>query len=182
MSFKKQELTGKVINKLTVIKEAPRNKFDHIMWECLCECGETSFKRSSQLTGSNQVQSCGCISKMPEYEASRRDLQTRYKTAARKRGYAWNLTEAEFSAITKENCYYCGISPSKEHTAGKFNGFYVYNGIDRVDNTLGYSTENVVACCTECNRAKMDRDKEEFIKWAKRLVSHQNKVHSVADD
>jgi hypothetical protein len=52
---------------------------------------------------------------------------------------------------------------------------FVYNGLDRVDNTLGYLPGNVVACCTQCNGAKLNYTQEEFLFWANQLYSHQNR-------
>ena len=36
-------------------------------------------------------------------------------------------------------------------------------GIDRVDNTLGYTSNNVVSCCTECNFMKRTMNYQTFI-------------------
>lgn len=41
---------------------------------------------------------------------------------------------------------------------------YRYNGIDRVDNNKGYEIENVVTCCTDCNKKKLKKTQEEFRK------------------
>jgi hypothetical protein len=30
----------------------------------------------------------------------------------------------------------------------------VYNGIDRIDNTKGYTSGNCLACCIRCNKLK----------------------------
>jgi len=39
---------------------------------------------------------------------------------------------------------------------------YIYNGIDRVDNSLGYVKENCKSCCFRCNKIKRDMSLEEF--------------------
>ena len=36
------------------------------------------------------------------------------------------------------------------------NGQYLYNGIDRIDNKLGYIKGNMTPCCKICNHAKHD--------------------------
>jgi len=38
-----------------------------------------------------------------------------------------------------------------------------YNGIDRVDNSRGYESGNVVSCCGVCNMLKHVLSKEEFL-------------------
>lgn len=44
------------------------------------------------------------------------------------------------------------------------------NGIDRVDNTKGYSVENCVAACRRCNVAKADMAPDQFREWASRVA------------
>jgi hypothetical protein len=53
-------------------------------------------------------------------------------------------------------------------------GVYIYNGIDRVDNTRGYSIDNCVACCKQCNWAKRELPQQEFIDWIHRVSRHLN--------
>lgn len=49
------------------------------------------------------------------------------------------------------------------------------NGIDRVDNSLGYVADNCVPCCEACNRAKLQMSSTDFINLANRIVTHQNR-------
>ena len=48
-----------VFGKLTVIKEAGRNRSREVLWECLCSCGNTSLIRTQNLKSGNS-KSCGC--------------------------------------------------------------------------------------------------------------------------
>ena len=105
-------------------------------------------------------------------------LYCRYICKAKERGIDFQLDEKTFLSLTSSPCYYCNIPParvSKTQTPGK--GDYQYNGIDRVDSSLGYTAGNVVACCTECNRGKSNRTAEEFLSWA-RSVSEFNPDHT----
>lgn len=52
--------TGNRYGHLTVIKEAGRNKEGRVMWECLCDCGNTKITLGKSLRA-GLVQSCGCI-------------------------------------------------------------------------------------------------------------------------
>lgn len=54
------DLTGMKFNRLTVIKEHGRNYKDSVVWECLCECGKTTFATSSDLRNGHK-KSCGCL-------------------------------------------------------------------------------------------------------------------------
>lgn len=62
MRGRKKDLTGKVFGKLTVIKETPFRVNKKILWECKCDCGNTTFVKSGCLI-SGDTTSCGC--KMP---------------------------------------------------------------------------------------------------------------------
>jgi hypothetical protein len=53
----------------------------------------------------------------------------------------------------------------------EFNGVYVYSGLDRVDNTVGYTLDNVVPACKACNHAKVDMSYAEFTAWIARLAT-----------
>lgn len=64
---KKIDLTGKKIGKLVVNKEAYR-KNKKIYWECLCDCGNVTYKRADQLYH-GRTNSCGCLRKERALEA-----------------------------------------------------------------------------------------------------------------
>lgn len=66
-----------------------------------------------------------------------------YRDKAKERNLAFNLTFNEFMLFWQKPCHYCGFD-------------VLTIGLDRKDNTLGYTVENVVSCCPECNTAKFD--------------------------
>jgi hypothetical protein len=41
-------------------------------------------------------------------------------------------------------------------------GNYIYNGVDRVNNSLGYTKDNCKPCCKMCNKMKGTMSLEEF--------------------
>ena len=49
------------------------------------------------------------------------------------------------------------------------------NGIDRKDNTIGYSFDNCVSCCGDCNYSKGKQDRETFEKQCK-LIANKNTI------
>lgn len=81
----------------------------------------------------------------------------------------------EFSKITNSNCYYCNVEPSNFTKFATFNGQYRYNGVDRMDNNLGYFPVNCVPCCKQCNIAKRDLSFEDFKSWITRLSNNFDK-------
>ena len=70
------------------------------------------------------------------------------------------IDETEFVSITNKPCHYCG----KEGP----------NGIDRVDNKIGYTTQNCKPCCKHCNYVKGALSVKDFNTWKQRFVAHQN--------
>lgn len=65
---------------------------------------------------------------------------------ARKNGWECTLTKEEYFELLKQPCYYCG---GPLPIAGR--------GLDRGDNTKGYTPENSVPCCTNCNTIKSNQ-------------------------
>lgn len=82
-----------------------------------------------------------------------------YKHSAAKRNHAWDLSIREFVQLWNSQCSYCG---------GKIEGI----GIDRVDSTVGYTTKNIVPCCTSCNMMKGSTPKNEWISSLKRIIEY----------
>lgn len=93
-------------------------------------------------------------------ECDRSSLQkrfSRYKTNAKGKNRNFKLNKDEFDFITSLPCNYCGGYSSV------YNG-KEYNGIDRIDSTIGYEKTNVAPCCYMCNELKSDESFDEFIK------------------
>ena len=55
---------------------------------------------------------------------------------------------------------------------GKLGTEYKYNGIDRVDNKIGYELDNCVSCCIKCNKAKSYFGQDEFLNHIKKIYKH----------
>jgi 5-methylcytosine-specific restriction endonuclease McrA len=105
-----------------------------------------------------------------------------YRHGANQRGISFNLTPEQFRALTSGDCAYCGAPPRMEaisiwqaqHYTPQFteHAQYIYNGVDRVDNSRGYDPENCVPCCKTCNRMKHALGVEEFIEHVKAIYSY----------
>lgn len=78
-------------------------------------------------------------------------------------------------SLFKSNCFYCGIQPTQIFNDASFYGYCKYNGIDRIDNNVGYIENNVVSCCNTCNMAKRAMDINEFINQIRNINNHGNK-------
>ena len=89
-----------------------------------------------------------------------------YRNAAKKRGLVFYLCIDEFVSIVSQDCFYCGRSPHTKNSVynckTKKVDTCVRNGIDRLDNEVGYKIDNCVPCCITCNRMKMNNTLEDF--------------------
>lgn len=70
----------------------------------------------------------------------------------RNRNLSFELTYEDFLDFTKiKNCYYC----NKQLIWNAHTGLGRYkSNLDRKDSNMGYSKQNCVACCSECNYMK----------------------------
>ena len=82
------------------------------------------------------------------------------------------MTPEQFEELIQRDCFYCGIPPQTSLRAKWLDGTFVYNGIDRWDNDLGYVEGNVVACCKSCNYAKHTMSGRAFFEWATRISNN----------
>ena len=165
---------GDVYGKWTVMSKNDTRKV-----ECKCDCGNISEVGIFQLQN-GLSKSCGCTrfgstrnNKAPGY-AGQHALFLGYKRAAADRNYNWELSREEFNILTKNNCNYCGNAPSSISNNRTLNGQYLYNGIDRKDNNMGYTSDNSVTCCKICNFAKNDRSYTDFMEWIRRVSEFRN--------
>lgn len=55
---------------------------------------------------------------------------------------------------------------------------YVWNGIDRVDNSKGYTMKNCVPCDGVVNKAKLCMSKDEFLEMCKAVSNHKTQENS----
>ena len=98
-----------------------------------------------------------------------------YKRKAKERGYSWELTDEQAISLFESTCFYCGIPPSISSVNRKNSTPYIRNGIDRKNNSIGYTPENCVACCKECNHWKGNRNFEDFMNHITRIANHLSK-------
>ena len=179
---------GQTFGRLTIIKKAPTKKRSDgngtfTYWTCICSCGKEVTTRTNGLVSGN-TKSCGCLigesqtnKAMLDYPPGKAGFLRvfrGYEWAAKKRNYSFNLSEEDFSRLTKQNCHYCGSPPKKIMSTGCDHSKYLYNGVDRTDNSKGYEIDNCLPCCEICNKAKGTYTYDEFILWIKRLIKFRN--------
>ena len=187
-----KDRTGERYGRLVVIKHAGKDHRGKHLWECKCDCGNTKIVVSDNLS-SGKSKSCGCLLREFLHRRGnqfgvledRREAILRVQYSHIKRRHSKFQGDvmpfSEFVEKSTSPCFYCGLEYSKEIqdrrnetiSAGLVSDTVVKcNGIDRIDNNLGYTTENTVPCCKICNCAKNTMTQEEFRAWVKRIYKH----------
>lgn len=153
----------------------------HKKYLCECVCGTQSYVGVSGLK-SGVSRSCGCRQKdsvglriqNDNFKSLKNKIYDNYKRAALKRGYSFELTWEVFEKLITDNCYYCGDSPNMTYKYGRGTQVidyskFKYNGVDRVDNSIGYNIINCVPCCKICNNSKGTLHLNEWKMWIDRI-------------
>lgn len=170
------DVSGQRFGRLIAIKSHKNPKVRHkdtYYWECQCDCGKNTLVSIGNLR-SGAVKSCGCLSRdtnqiEPGKAAANRVFAT-YKQGAKVRKIQFKITFEDFIRLTNKICNYCGCKPGTIQKGR--NGSFIYNGLDRVNSTIGYTLDNVVPCCIQCNRAKHTMTVEEFYNFIKRVYNY----------
>jgi hypothetical protein len=103
---------------------------------------------------------------MKKNEAYRNDVSERrksYMRNARARGYEWLLSDQESASMFRQPCHYCLRTTADVG---------MLMGIDRKDNSEGYSASNTVPCCRNCNIAKGASLYESFIAYLEAIAKN----------
>lgn len=107
-----------------------------------------------------------------EYSRSSKGRFIQAKIHAKRANHEFNLTNNEYVIFMTKSCYYCD---------GKLNETGV--GLDRKDSSKGYLLDNVVPCCTICNRVKGAHfSVEEMLELKPSLIKLRLKREQIADD
>lgn len=187
VGMKKLNLVGQKFTRLTVIECAIASNIDRSVWLCKCDCGNTKIVTSSKLKN-GCVKSCGCLNneKRAERALIMSENNRKYTPSEFTARRIWRVHYSElffedFYELSQQNCYYCNSPPNNKQNAPARDkraaaatvaaGDFIYNGLDRVDNTKAHTKENCVPCCKICNYAKRDLTTEEFKEWIIRIYS-----------
>jgi hypothetical protein len=168
------ELGNKRFGRLVVKRKLEERLGAEIVWECRCDCGVIcKVRRGHLITGTTK--SCGCLRK--DVTSGRRRLRpyeslyNNCRTTALRRGLCFDFSYVEFVELTAHTeCHYCG----KEVKWAKVN--LGKNGpssnLDRKDSEQGYTKDNCLICCGDCNLMKSDHSYGNFLKLVRRIQRH----------
>jgi hypothetical protein len=82
----------------------------------------------------------------------------KYRLSSLERNIIFELTINDFETMNEnKKCYYCGDEIDKVR-------------LDRIDNKIGYTKENIVMCCMLCNFMKGEFNQISFIDQCKKIA------------
>lgn len=187
-------MVGLRFGRLTVVEKIGFTSKREILFKCMCDCGNSKNIRGYSLRRGNTI-SCGCFNREQTSKALRKgiiivynDLFSRYIFTAKRKNIIFDITFEKFRYMISQNCFYCGVIPCnyfnkywsktgklrtnlKKYTEEYTKSMGIlYNGIDRIDSNLGYTENNTVTCCKQCNFAKQEFTVQEF-------KSHVTKIY-----
>ena len=176
------DITGKKYGRWLVISCASRG--ERIHWNCVCDCGQKAVVASYSLR-KGISKSCGCWQseqsstwmknahvnhRMCKTSAGANRLWRQYKHGAASRGLEFSIPREAFDALTQKSCYFCEQLPVPRGIRTRL-GSFPHNGVDRLDNSLGYVLGNCVPCCGPCNDMKGTMCEQDFWKQVNRIAT-----------
>lgn len=190
---------GTIIGKVKIIefdsvKEGNGRNIYYYKYECICGNIETAPKNS--LLQSKKARNTYCCSKcrkdklsewaktakikyIDPIEGKCSILFSNYRAKCKKKNWEFSLTFEYFKKLVTSNCHYCDLEPNKcrQYRAKSRLGLsrIYFNGVDRLNSSLGYNINNVVPCCEDCNKAKRNLSYEQFLNLIKRIYEFKIK-------
>ena len=180
--MKKIDLIGRRFGRLWVKEEAGR-LYNSCAWKCICDCGVEKTIRSSHLLAGS-VQSCGCFNRdsirarfFPMRRASAlKSVIHQYVMQSKGRKLEWKISIELAFRLFDGVCFYCGTEPAQSMRKWPE---VKYNGIDRFDNSIGYTAENVVSCCGKCNRMKNKHSYGDFMNHIRKIIDNRFAIRAL---
>lgn len=175
-----KNFTGHRFGRLTAMSESGRHKNGRVLWECLCDCGNTVNIASNNLHGGNS-KSCGCLKKESSTERGKKLLTTHGLSKTPEYG-AWkniiqrcnNPNDQSYSNYGERGIKIC------DRWLNSFENFYTDLGprptdahsVDRINNNGHYEPGN-------CKWSTMDEQSNN--KRNNHIVTYRDKEYTLAN-
>ena len=147
-----------------------------------CNCGNSfTLRDTNQFTTWEDIRCADCkrLARIKPYIGERYVFR-RIKWDASKAGRSFNLSFDWFVKAIHLPCHYCNrrdinsVTVASKRPGEVLLADFRYNGLDRVDNSIGYEEDNCVPCCVVCNRAKNSMGYADFMEYIQALVQHNS--------
>lgn len=154
-------------------KQVLSGKSTATKWKLQCpNCNTEDWKFSNTLQGKKYP-----CKKCYDNSMRRSDMAPAIKRAfmslksnAKARNIEVSISEEEFFEIASTSCNYCGSEPVEKKPPKKWQQSVFLNGIDRINNSIGYIAGNICSCCEQCNWAKKDLSLKEWYLWIDKII------------
>lgn len=172
-------------------KSRKYGKFNYIVWLCHCDCGNSKWVKGCNLRA-GRCHSCGCsrtqnpkwgqkaIAKNSKY-FFRSWLNVWKSKSTKRRDMEFTLTLDDLDKLFDRQageCYYTGERLILA-TGAKFAIAETNISIDRIDNSKGYTADNVVLCTKQVNVCRNLLTQSEFVKMAHNIARRHKEPKSV---
>lgn len=147
-------LLNRRFDKLIVIKEAGRNRWQQILWECKCDCGNIKIIHGRNLLNKD-TKSCGCLKHRlgennPKWEGCgilSGSFWCHVKYGAKKRNLDFEITKQDAYELLEKQNFKC-----------HFSGMDILNfaSLDRIDSSKGYILGNITWVHKDVNILKWE--------------------------
>lgn len=161
------KLEGQQINDWLVLERNGSDSNGKTLWRCRCKCGNEQIVLGSNLTSHKSKCCFDCGHKVAE-RPNIFPITWWYKTMrqARSRGWNWDITEQDAQAVLERQRFRCVLSglplSFKPRVAS----------LDRVDNSKGYTPENIQWVHKHVNIMKFKYSQDYFIEMCRLIAEH----------
>lgn len=143
------DLTGQRFGKLIVLRKSGKNRHYHTIWDCVCDCGNSTKVKTSNLNSGN-TKSCGCLTlemigdKHPKYNPNIPDEERMF---GRYQLYGTNPETWRNDVYSTDSytCQGCG-----DNSGGNLNAHHLnsWNAFPE----QRFDTANGITLCSDCHK------------------------------
>lgn len=174
-----KDLVGQKFNKLTVVGFLGTNKKDMGIWECKCDCGNTTTALTYRLKNGGK-KSCGCLNKRNDsnwtgYGEISGAFLCQLKHQAKKRGLKVSIDGKYLWELYLKQDKKCALSGMELIMIRDFRYKYRLQtaSLDRIDNNKPYIKGNLQWVHKEVNFMKQNMTEDKLLYWCEKLLKHK---------
>lgn len=183
-NYSRKDITGERFGRLVAIKRIDgyytktnkRKEKYRSAWLCKCDCGNEKIVALSSLTCGN-TKSCGCLFKEKVYKGYK-DLGgqqwSRIKHQAKMRNLNVDITIKDAWELFEKQDRKCALSGLPIELKSNYKGVESNNtaSLDRIDNSNGYTIDNVQWVHKIINIMRNRLSVDEFIMYCRKVSEY----------